>query len=203
MRIRGAGRLREHWHVLLIVPLVVIVVTWPTFANIFDAEEFWLHTRHQDKWLRLWDAWRLETALAGQTSFFHSNSIFHPQGLSLAMHAISLPHAFLLLALQNLIPADSVYNLLFLLMLCFNAICAYVLIQAFDIAGNRVLGQDAVIGNISLDRQRIDISSLSPGDYTVKLILYNFDTGASVSGTVSDDGARIDRAVEVGTIHQN
>ncbi|MDE2776797.1 MAG: hypothetical protein OXI77_12720 [Chloroflexota bacterium] len=74
-------------------------------------------------------------------------------------------------------------------------------IQVFDAAGEKVLGQDSVIGHVTLDRQQLDLSTLPPGDYTVKLIMYNFESGAIVSGMVSADGARFDRYLEVATIH--
>ena len=128
MPTRWISGLRNHAHVLLIVPLVVIVMTWPTFARIFDGEEFWLHVEHRDKWLRFWDAWHLERALAGQAEHYYADSLFHPDGVSLAWQHFVYPHAALFLVFEKLMPADSAYNLLFLLMLCFNAFCAYILI---------------------------------------------------------------------------
>ena len=129
MRIHGLRGLRNQFHILLLVPLVVIVMTWPSFARIFDSGEFWLHVQHRDSWLNFWNAWHVERVLAGQTDFFYSDFIFHPQGLSLAFKHIVVPHALLFLALQKLMPADDAYTLLYLLMLCFNALCAYMLIQ--------------------------------------------------------------------------
>jgi len=130
MPTRSISRLSRHAHVLLIVPLVVIVMTWPTFARIFDGDEFWLHSaRIVDVGQKLWDAWHLERVLAGQSDYFYTDAMFHPHGASLAFHASSAPHALLLLVLQKLIPVDDAYNLLYLLMLCFNAFCAYVLIH--------------------------------------------------------------------------
>ena len=122
--------LRNHWHALLIVPLVVIVMTWPTFARIFDHEEFWQHTSYTyDAWQKYWDAWHIGRVLAGQSEFFYTDAIFHPRGLSLSFHAASTPHALLLFLLQQIIPVDDAFNLLYLLMLCFNALCAYALIN--------------------------------------------------------------------------
>ena len=122
------SRSRNHWHVLLIVPLVVIVMTWPTVARIFDGDEFWLHVAHRDKWLRFWDAWHLGRVLAGQAEHYYTDSLFHPDGVSLAWQQFVYPHAALFLVFDKLMPADSAYNLLFLLMLCFNAFCGYILI---------------------------------------------------------------------------
>ena len=121
--------LRNHLPVLLIVPLVVIATTWPTLPQILTADEFWLHANFRDKWLRLWDAWHIEQALAGQTPLYYTDSIFHPPGTSLAFYSLSFPHALLLIALKTVLPVDDAYNLLFLLILCFNACCGYALIR--------------------------------------------------------------------------
>ncbi len=128
MRTRARATVRNHWHVLLVVPLVVIVMTWPTFARIFDSQEFWVHTWHGDFWFRIWDAWHLERVLTGRADLFFTNEMFHPTGVSLAWQHSSFPHAALLMVLRKLMSVDTAYNLLFLLILCFNAYCAYVLI---------------------------------------------------------------------------
>ncbi len=128
MRNHGAGLLRNHWHILLVVPLVVIAITWPTFPRIFDSQDYWFHTGHGDTWLRIWDAWHLERVLTGRAELFYTESIFHPRGLSLAFVHYSLPHALMLIVFEKLMPADNAYNLLFLLILCFNAYCTYPLI---------------------------------------------------------------------------
>ena len=129
MPVPGISRLRKHWHVLLVVPLVVIVTTWPTFARIFDGDEFWLHGGQRDRWLDIWNAWHVERVLAGQADYYYTDTIFHPQGLSLAFQHIALPHALLLIVFNKFMPVDDAYNALYLLMLCFNALCGYVLIQ--------------------------------------------------------------------------
>ena len=73
-------------------------------------------------------------------------------------------------------------------------------LQIFDAADNKVLGQDSTIGYASLRRHRIDISPLPAGNYVVKLIVYNFNTGHSVSGKVSETSVRFDRELEIATI---
>lgn len=130
MRRFSAKLFRNHWHALLLLPLIIIVMTWPAFARIFDADEFWLHSQNYfDALQKFWEAWHLERFLAGQTAYYYTDAMFHPQGVSLAFHGTSTPHAFFLLALQQLIPVDDAYSLLYLLMLCFNGFCAYLLIQ--------------------------------------------------------------------------
>ncbi len=129
MRFRGAGGLRNHIHCLIILPLVIILMTWPVFGQIFKGDEFWLHSTYYDKWQKIWDAWHLGQALAGESALYYTEAMFHPSGASLAFQAIAFPHALLLLALQQVIPLDSAFNLLYLLMLGANAFCAYLLLH--------------------------------------------------------------------------
>ena len=131
MTSRLALALRKHIHVLIVVPLVVIATTWPTFSRLFDADEFWLHVRHGDKWQKIWHAWHFEQALAGQTELYHTDMMFQPAGTDLVFQAFIFPHALLLIALKTILPVDDAYNLLFLLTLCFNAFCGYTLIRHF------------------------------------------------------------------------
>ncbi len=128
MRTHIWGRLRNHIHVLLILPVVIIVMTWPTFARLFDADEFWVHNHTFEIFHRVWDAWHMGQVLAGQAELWYSFDTFHPQGASLAFLHISFPHAFLLFALNQLMTVDSANNLIFLLILYFNGISVYVLI---------------------------------------------------------------------------
>ena len=128
MRVLKANFLRNHWHALLIVPLVIIVMTWPTIARVFDSDGYWFHTGYWDHWLRIWDAWHIERVLAGQAELFYTDSIFHPSGVSLAFVHFSLPHALLFIIFEKFMRADTAYNLLFMLILCFNAYCTYPLI---------------------------------------------------------------------------
>ena len=72
-----------------------------------------------------------------------------------------------------------------------------VSIQFFDNDGNKALGQDFVIGLEPLAHHRINMSALEPGDYQVKLIVYNFETRVSVPGTVISADAHFDRELEI------
>ena len=128
MRALLASLVRNHGHALLIVPLVAIAITWPTFARIFDSYGFWFPTAQVDGLERIWDSWHIERVLAGQAQLFYTDAMFHPQGTSLALREFSFPHALLFIIAKQLMPSDRAYNLLFLAILCFNMLSAYVLV---------------------------------------------------------------------------
>jgi hypothetical protein len=73
-------------------------------------------------------------------------------------------------------------------------------IQIFDADNNKVAGQDFTIGLEPLARYQADLSSLEPGDYTAKLIVYNYETRVSVPGRVASTQTRFDRELEIGLL---
>ena len=75
-----------------------------------------------------------------------------------------------------------------------------VSIQFFESADSKVHNQDFVLHDEALAHQRIDLAPLASGDYQVKMILYNYATGASVPGERHGSGARFDRALEIGDL---
>ena len=127
MRTLLLGGLRNHIQLWLILPLIIIVITWPTSARLFDADELWLHDRSADIFLRLWDSWHLGQVLAGHAELWYSVDTFHPRGVSLTFQHYNFPHALLHLALRQVMPEDGANNLLFLLILFFNGMSVYVL----------------------------------------------------------------------------
>lgn len=70
-------------------------------------------------------------------------------------------------------------------------------LQLFDQAANKALGEDGVIWREPLDAQRLDISALPPGEYTLKLIVYDFETGRSQPGLSVGADQRFAREVEI------
>ncbi len=70
-------------------------------------------------------------------------------------------------------------------------------LQIFDQQANKVRWLDAVIEGEPLDLFSFDISTLAPGDYVVKLIVYNYETLKSQSGTILAQQQHFDREVEL------
>lgn len=69
-------------------------------------------------------------------------------------------------------------------------------IQIFDAEGNKVSGQDFTLGVDPLARYQVDLSGLEGGEYIAKLIVYNYETRASVPGVIASTGARFRRELE-------
>ena len=71
-------------------------------------------------------------------------------------------------------------------------------IQIFDEQGEKVQQYDDVIAREpSLARYDVDISMLTEGDYTAKLIVYDFVTRVSQPGTVLSHQGRFERELEI------
>ncbi len=70
-------------------------------------------------------------------------------------------------------------------------------LQISDEAGQRVLQQDSVIQRELLTIFEMDISELPEGEYVVKLIVYDFETGKSQSGTLQATMETFDREFQL------
>ena len=69
-------------------------------------------------------------------------------------------------------------------------------IQVFDSAGERVRQTDHVL-NRTMKSDALDVSDLPAGEYSARLIVYDFETGASQGGEVMADGTRFQRELEI------
>ncbi len=70
-------------------------------------------------------------------------------------------------------------------------------LQIFSDEGNKVRQDDLVISGAPIDIMTFDTADLSAGDYTVKLIVYDFETKDSQPGVVTKDQRLFERDVEV------
>ncbi|MCY4536951.1 MAG: hypothetical protein OXE52_01840 [Chloroflexi bacterium] len=70
-------------------------------------------------------------------------------------------------------------------------------IQVFDEGGIKQLQIDQVIDSRPLSRRQIDTSSLEPGDYVAKLIVYETESGRSQSGTIPSAQLTVERELEI------
>ena len=118
--------LRRHWPFLLLFPLLILAMTYPSVARLFDSEGFWLVQNDIDARMLLWDAWYFERLITGRADFYFTDLLFHPTGVSLAFHNFSLPHMALLSALKLFLPAAKALNLAYLILTFLNAAAGYV-----------------------------------------------------------------------------
>ena len=118
--------MRRHLPFIIIVPLLIIIMTWPTVVYVFDWETFAVPTRNTDVWQKLWDVWHGEQFLAGRTSFYHSDAMFYPGGVSLAYENFSLPHMLSVALLGAILPISSAFNLTYLVIVFAVALSGYV-----------------------------------------------------------------------------
>lgn len=70
-------------------------------------------------------------------------------------------------------------------------------LQVFDQASNRVLGSDGLIWRAPAAARSLDVSSLPAGEYTLQLIIYDYETGASQPGLVQETRRRFERELEI------
>ena len=119
---------REHRHFFIVVPLLILIMTYPTIRYVLDANVFWLPIDSGDIWIKFWDAWYAQSIIAGQAEFYHTDFLFYPRGVSLAYHILTIPHIIIFGSLQLLMPASNAYNLTYLFIIFSAASSAYVYI---------------------------------------------------------------------------
>ena len=117
---------RRHLPFLVVVPLLIIAMTFPTIIRIFDSDGFWLVQHNIDSNMLFWDAWYFEALVAGQADYFFTELLFHPAGVSLAYHNFNLPHMALLAALKLVLPPANAFNLAYLLLAFTTAAAGYL-----------------------------------------------------------------------------
>jgi hypothetical protein len=120
--------IRKHLPFLLVVPVLIILSTWPTFFYVFELDTFWLPSNGTDIWLEIWEAWYGGLIFTGQADLFYTDRLFYPEGVSLAYHQFTLPHMLVNSLLGRILPVSNAFNLSFLLNHFANAAAAYVLL---------------------------------------------------------------------------
>ena len=76
-------------------------------------------------------------------------------------------------------------------------------LQFFDENGDKALQYDNVVYRDLLSTHEIDPSSLPAGDFSIQLIVYDFETQVSHGGFVADTAERFERELEIGKIRLN
>ncbi len=77
-----------------------------------------------------------------------------------------------------------------------EAVYAYSL-QVFDSRGDKIRQLDYVISGDPVDSRSLDLTGLPAGAYSVDLIVYDRQTGASQTGAIVSEGRSFERAVDL------
>lgn len=124
-RLRRA--LREHRHVFVVVSLLTLATTFPTIVYVFRTDVFWHPAGTSlDVYIKFWDVWYGNQILTGQAAPFYTESLFYPEGVSLASHPSFIPHIVVVNALGIVLPVSNAYSLAYLLIVAICALSAYV-----------------------------------------------------------------------------
>ncbi|MCY3781281.1 MAG: glycosyltransferase family 39 protein [Chloroflexi bacterium] len=121
--------LRDHLHFLIIVPLLIIVTTWPLAQNILDVHSLHRPPGDADVLIEFWDAWYGKLLLTGRADYFYTELLFYPDGLSLAFHHLGLPHIFIFGGLQAVLPAVNAFFLTYMITVFSNALASYIFLR--------------------------------------------------------------------------
>lgn len=118
---------RRHLPFILIVPVLTLVMTFPTIVYVFKTDVFWLPAKNCcDVLQKLWDAWYVKQILASGADLLYTDMIFFPEGVSLTYHPLFYLHGFFVAALQLFMPPSNAYSLTYLLIVFSSAGAAYV-----------------------------------------------------------------------------
>ena len=117
-----------HRHFLIVVTVLTIVMTWPTVVYVFRTDVFWLPIDSGDTFIKVWEAWYVESILEDPANYSHTTMSFYPEGMSLAYHIFTVPHMILQRLLQLMLPVANAYNAASLLIIASGAAAAYVYI---------------------------------------------------------------------------
>lgn len=173
---RIAATMRHHWQFFLFVPILTIVMTWPTLRYVFEANTMWLPSDDIDLRMKFWDSWYVGKVVAGSADLYYTEYLFYPEGLSLVYHNISVPHMLLMRALQLVLTPTSAFNLCFLLVVFSNAAACYVYLfylfrdRWLSLFGSVVFGLSV---NVIVRPGQPDVNMLA----TVPLALYCLQRG--------------------------
>lgn len=118
--------LRQHLAFVCVIPLLIVALTLPAAPQLLDAQSLWLPTDSDDHWFQLWNTWYFKRLLAGQGQPLWTDLQFHPLGMSLAFHVISLPYAIVSALLQLILPPLNAHSLSWMAILLLNSLSAYL-----------------------------------------------------------------------------
>lgn len=117
--------LRDHLHFIIVITILLVVMTWPTFHYVFDTNVFWLPTGNRDIFMKFWNGWHGMRVFRGLSAFNSTDALFYPVGMSLNYHPHNVFHMILLASLRSLISVSNAYSLIYLFFIFVTALSGY------------------------------------------------------------------------------
>lgn len=118
---------REYLPVLVLYVLASLAVTFPLGFQIQSELPV-----GGDSWQNTWNLWWTQTALSeDELSLLYCPLIFHPQGLSLALHSNSYFHTFLGVLLQGFFSIETLHHFFIWIYFPACAFSAYILARRY------------------------------------------------------------------------
>ena len=118
---------RRHFHFIVVTVVLVLVMTFPTIVYVFQPDVFWLPEKiNRDVFISFWDIWYGNQVLTEEADRFYTDLIFYPEGVTLAYQPLNFPYIIAMNLLYRLMPVSNAFSLTYLLIICSNALAAYV-----------------------------------------------------------------------------
>ncbi|MBC7251079.1 MAG: hypothetical protein H5T62_12440 [Anaerolineae bacterium] len=123
--------MRQRTHLLALSGYVLLtgVLTWPVLPRL---STHLAGGPDPDLWVFQWNNWWLRQALQRGINPYHTDLLFHPQGVSLTAHSFSWGMSALWLLLESLVGPVAAYNLTLLLTFVLSGYTMYLLAREFS-----------------------------------------------------------------------
>ena len=119
--------IRRHIHFVVVITVLIVVMTFPTIAYVFNTDEFWIPEKtNRDVLIQFWDIWYGKRVLSGQADRYFTDLVFYPEGISLTRYPLFLPYIIVVNAFQLLLPLSNAFSLAYLLIIFSAALSAYL-----------------------------------------------------------------------------
>ena len=103
--------------------LLTVAMTWPVAPRLTTH----VPGGNVDLWTHRWTYWWVKHAIAEGRNPFHTDLLFHPQGVSLAFHNVAWVNIAAWLPLQAILGGNTAYGLTFLIFCTLNGFAMFLL----------------------------------------------------------------------------
>jgi len=122
---QSSGRLARHLGVLAFFLMLTVAMTWPVTAHVNER----LAGYPADNSQFVWTLWSFRQEVLAGTSPLHTDRIYYPEGISLALHTLVPAKSVPALGLLPFLPPVTTYNVLILASLTLCGYGAWLLVR--------------------------------------------------------------------------